>query len=93
MNTKIIIESLSMDLLRAALGRYRGSVNMAERFEKEALARTHELQITNPEDKYLKTLISKTDISLKSKSAKKADELLMYSVLFKNLIQAHYPLH
>ena len=82
-----------MDLLRAALGRHRGSLAMAERFEKEALERKHELEIANPKDNYLNTLISKTNKSLKSKSVKKADDLLMYSVLFKNLIQSQYPLH
>lgn len=93
MNLKLIIESLSMDLLRAALGQYRGSFRMAERFEKEALARNQELKEINPKDNYLNTLISKTNKSLLSKSAKKADELLMYSVLFKNFIQSQHTLY
>lgn len=92
MTLKLAIESLSMDLLRAALGRYRGSISMAERFEKEALLRSQEVQSLIPQSCYLQTLIFKTNKSLKSSSAKKADELLMYSVLFKNLIQTQYPL-
>lgn len=87
MNLKLVLESLSMDLLRAAMGRYRGSISMAERFEKEALERSRELESANPKDQYLITLISKINKSLKSNSVKKADELLMYSVLFKNLAQ------
>lgn len=79
-----------MDLLRTALGRHRGSISMAERFEKEALMRNRELKIANPKNEYLKTLISKTNQSLQRKSVKKEDELLMYSTLFKNLIQSQH---
>lgn len=93
MNLKLVVESLSMDLLRAALGRYRGSLSMAERFEKEALSRSQELEAANPKDHYLVTLISKTNKSLKSNSSQKADELLMFSVLFKNFIQSQHPLY
>ena len=92
MSTKLIIESLSMDLLRAALGRYRGSIAMAERFEKEALSRSRELESSRPKGHYLRSLISKTKKSLRSNSVKKAEELLLYSVLFKNLIQVNHPL-
>lgn len=91
MSTKVIIESLAMDLLRAALGRHRGSLLMAERFEKEAVARIRELETVNPKDNYFNSLICRTSKSLLSKSEKKADELLMYSVLFKNLVQSQHP--
>ncbi|MCL4367282.1 hypothetical protein M1563_03895 [Patescibacteria group bacterium] len=93
MNVNLLVESLSMDLLRAALGRHRGSIQMAMRFEKEALARNEELKEACPKDKYLNTLISQTQNSLLSSSAQKADELLMYSVLFKNLIQSQHRLN
>lgn len=92
MNLTLIVESLSMDLLRAALGRYKGSLATAERFEQEALKRNQELESAKLKDRYLITLISKTNKSLKGNSVKKAEELLMYSVLFKNLIQAQKPL-
>ena len=64
-----------------------------ERFEKEALNRSQELESANPKDHYLITLISKTNRSLRSNSVQKADELLMYSILFKNLIQVQHPLY
>lgn len=92
MSTKLAIESLSMDLLRAALGLHRGSKEMAKRFEEEALKRSQEIESTGRVSSYLKTLIAKTNKTLKTSSSKKADELLMYSVLFKNLIQSQYPL-
>lgn len=91
MNTKVIIESLSMDLLRIALGLHRGSFSMAERFSKEAFNRSQELKYLLADDIYAKRLIMKSVDSLQSNSSKKAEELLMYSVLFKNFAQFKYP--
>lgn len=90
MNQKIIIESLSMDLLRAALGLHKGSLLMAERFEQEALKRSEELEPLFQNNQYIKTLILKTKKSLNSKSPEQAEELLMYSILFRNLVQSKY---
>ena len=45
-NQQIILESLSMDLLRAALGRHRGSHAMADRFIEEASKRIAEIDST-----------------------------------------------
>ncbi|MDO8570329.1 MAG: hypothetical protein Q7R97_01980 [Candidatus Daviesbacteria bacterium] len=42
---KLIVESLAMDLKRVALGLYRGSNIMADRFKEEALKRSQELEI------------------------------------------------
>lgn len=90
MTTKVIIESLSMDLLRVALGLHRGSQAMAKKFEKEALNRSLELESFHPKNLYLQNLISKTKKTLRNNSPKKAEELLMYSVLFKNFAQSQY---
>lgn len=93
MNPNKALESISMDLLRVALGLHRGSKVLVKRFKQEALLRSQELESINFEDHYLKTLMEKTKILLKSSSAKKAEEILMYSILFKNLAQSQYPLH
>ena len=80
---KIIVESLAMDLKRAALGLYRGSFAMADRFEEEALKRESELE--NQEiDSYLKNLLKKTREILSSQNVGRADDILMYSTLFQN---------
>lgn len=92
MTTKIAIESLSMDLLRVALGLHRGSFSVSERFSQEAFNRSQELKHLLMNDPYAKRLLIKTINSLRgSNSSKKAEELLMYSILFKNLAQFKYP--
>lgn len=80
MNQKILVESLSMDLLRVALGLRRGSLKMAERFKEEALKRQGELQIyaTPP---YLKKLLTNSGKAL---DANLEEDILMYSILFQN---------
>lgn len=84
MKNKIILESLAMDLKRAALGYYRGSEAMAARFTKEARARKEELQNANLKP-YLRKLLSKMDDILKQDDHKKiAEDALMYSTLFQN---------
>lgn len=84
MKNKIILESLAMDLKRAALGYYRGSDVMAARFAKEAKARKKELQNVNLKP-YLRNLLSEMDHVLKQNDHKKlAEDALMYSTLFQN---------
>lgn len=84
MSNKIALESLAMDLKRAALGYYRGSEAMAARFAKEAKARKEELRNVNLKP-YLRNLLSKMDDILKQKDHKKlAEDALMYSTLFQN---------
>ncbi|HBL52271.1 MAG: hypothetical protein A3D24_01345 [Candidatus Blackburnbacteria bacterium RIFCSPHIGHO2_02_FULL_39_13] len=75
-----------MDLLRAALGLHRGSARMAEVFKKEALKRIEELegQSSNP---YIDMLVNKTRIVLESDRERTAEDLLMYSILFRNFVQ------
>ena len=56
MNNKIIIESLSMDLLRVALGYHKGSVKMASRFAEEAGKRVEEIDQSTVKPYFLKIL-------------------------------------
>ncbi|OGE26493.1 hypothetical protein A3H85_00120 [Candidatus Daviesbacteria bacterium RIFCSPLOWO2_02_FULL_40_8] len=87
MNQKIIISSLAMDLKRVALGLHRGSFNMAHRFKKEALKRSEELKISNSNsDAYLEKLLERVKESLNKTGDQVAEDALMYSTLFQNLI-------
>ncbi len=82
-NRRIIIESLAMDLKRVALGLHRGSFNMANRFKEEALKRESELENQHL-DNYLKKLLEKTKQILLSQKTDRAEDVLMYSILFQN---------
>jgi hypothetical protein len=87
MNNKIILESLSMDLLRVAKGFYRGSDRMAERFSVEALLRKSEIKQSEIKP-YLKRILLAMEKSLKSTDKeKKAEDALMYSTLIRNYSQ------
>jgi hypothetical protein len=89
MNNKIIIESLSMDLLRIALGYHRGSVKMAERFSEEAKKRISEIDQTNIKP-YFKKVLNKLPPALNQKDIKDiAEDALMYHTLCKNYAK-HY---
>lgn len=78
-NQKIILQSLSMDLLRAALGRHRGSHAMANRFIKESQKRIEEL------DQTINTkIINNLKKVLATSSDRQAEDLLMYSTLIRN---------
>jgi len=78
-NQQIILQSLSMDLLRSALGRHRGSRTMADRFIQESQKRINEL---DPE--FDPELISKISKVLQNNSDRQAEDLLMYSTLIRN---------
>lgn len=82
-NQKIIIESLSMDLKRVALGLHRKSFVMAEKFKQEAFNRCLELENQKVSD-YISKLIIKLKSSLQGSSEKVAEDALMYSTLFQN---------
>lgn len=89
MNQKIIIESLSMDLLRVALGLQRGSFKMAKRFKEEALKRQNELDLQSMPP-YLKKLLLKSKDVLEKDNYENAEDFLMYSVLFQNAARKFY---
>ena len=84
MSNKIAIESLSMDLLRVALGYHRGSTKMAKRFSEEAIKRISEIDRTQIKPYFIRLLnkipdtLSRTDINAV------AEDALMYSTLCKN---------
>lgn len=75
-NQKIAMQSLSMDLLRVALGRHRGQTQMAATFTNEARARLTELDTFELKDKII--------ASLDSSEERSAEDLLMYSTLVRN---------
>lgn len=78
-NQKIVLQSLSMDLLRAALGRHRGSHTMADRFIEESRKRIEELDPT-----FNTKIINDLKLVLVTPSARQAEDLLMYSTLVRN---------
>lgn len=83
MSQKIIVESLAMDLKRVALGLYRGSNAMANRFKEEALKRGAELE-QQKSDVYLKSLLRHCRESLSISNNRSAEDALMFSTLFQN---------
>jgi hypothetical protein len=89
MNNKIIIESLSMDLLRVALGYHRGSVKMADRFVEEANKRIDEVDQTAIKP-YFKKILRRLPEALSQKNVQDiAEDALMYHTLCKNYAE-HY---
>ncbi len=81
---KLPIESLSMDLLRIALGYHRGSEKMAERFSEEALKRISEIKKESIKPYFLNVLFKiPTALSNKDKN-RLSEDALMYSILCKN---------
>jgi hypothetical protein len=83
MKNKAILGALAMDLKRAALGFYRGSDVMAERFFAEALKRRDEV-----DQREIKPYLSKFLQGLeKIKIEKGAEDALLYSTIFQNASQ------
>lgn len=80
---KLAVESLAMDLKRVALGLYRGSYAMVNRFRDEALKRELELENQQP-DSYLRKLLERTKQVLLDQNPDSAEDALMYSTLFQN---------
>lgn len=84
MSNKIAIESLSMDLLRVALGYHRGSINMAKRFSEESLKRINEINTSEIEPYFVKILTSIKNSLRNADENRIAEDTLMYSTLCKN---------
>ena len=64
MKNKIALESMAMDLKRAALGYHNNSLKMAERFHQEALERKREINLMNGDGFWAKVnLHTHTDAS------------------------------
>lgn len=78
------MSSLALDLRRVAIGYYRGSSKMADRFLQEALKRKKEVDVTIIKP-YLQILLTKIEKLHDEKDEKqKAEDALMYSILFQN---------
>lgn len=84
MNQKIAIESLSMDLMRVALGYQGNSIKMAERFSEESLKRISEINKSSVRPYFAKILDKIPHTLASSDTEKKAEDSLMYSTLCKN---------
>jgi len=81
---KIILSSLALDLRRVAQGYYRGSNKMADRFFEEALKRKAEGESLEFAPYVQKLLEKFENIKLIKDEKRKAEDALMYSVLFQN---------
>ena len=76
---KKILSSLEMDLKRVALGLYRKSHGMAERFLQEAIKRKHEVDAE-------KLLPYMQRILIKVNNHMTAEDALMYSTRIQNYL-------
>lgn len=84
-NQKIVLESLAMDLKRAALGLHQGSPKMAEVFMKGALG--YKKQAAEYDlDPYMVLLLKRIEDVLKNHAYGKSDDLLMYGTLVQNFV-------
>jgi hypothetical protein len=84
MKNKQILGALAVDLKRAAVGYFRGSTPMAERFFAEALKRRDELNQEEMKPYLIKFLQDMEKI----KAEKGAEDALLYSTIFQNASQA-----
>ncbi len=83
MKNKQILGALAMDLKRVAIGYFRGSTFMAEKFYIEALKRRDELD-DNELKPYLIKFLNKLDNLKKEEREKAAEDALLYSTIFQN---------
>ena len=84
MNNKIAIESLSMDLMRVAIGLHRGSYKMAKRFSDEALIRCMEINTDEIKPYFVKIIQGINKCLSNHPNDRTAEDALMYSSLCKN---------
>ena len=84
MDNKVALSSLALDLKRIALAYHRGSEKVASRFFKEALKRKQEIDVLEIKP-YVVDLLEKFEkIKSYKDRQKKAEDALMYSILFQN---------
>ncbi|OGH07198.1 MAG: hypothetical protein A2171_02125 [Candidatus Levybacteria bacterium RBG_13_35_9] len=86
MKNKAIFGSIALDLKRVAIGYYRGSNTMAEKFFEEALKRREELNKKEIKPYLLKFLNTIEKIK-NEKHDKAAEDALLYSTIFQNASQ------
>lgn len=83
MKNKQILGALALDLKRAAVGYFRGSNIMADKFYLEALKRRSELDNKNLKP-YLTIYLDKLDKLNKKDLQQAAEDALLYSTIFQN---------
>jgi hypothetical protein len=83
MNNKQILGALAMDLKRVALGYYRGSTTMSEKFFQEALKRRSEIDKKSLKPYLVKFLNNIGDLK-KVEKERAAEDALFYSIIFQN---------
>lgn len=83
MTNKQILGALAMDLKRVALGYFRGSNVMADKFYLEALKRREEIDKKNLKP-YLIKFLNELDNLNKEEKTKAAEDALLYSTIFQN---------
>ena len=84
MSNKIALSSLALDLRRTALAYHRGSIKVAERFLEEALKRKKEIDFSTIKPYVVKLIEKFQSIAKEDDLYKRAEDALMYSVLFQN---------
>lgn len=89
MNNKFILESLSMDLKRVAIGNHRKSFTMADRFLEEALKRKKEIDMSSIK-KYMQNVLENIEKMKGKNSEEISEQSLMYSTLIQNYTQKFY---
>ena len=83
MKNKEILGAIAMDLKRVALGYFRGSSSMVEKFFQEALKKRNE--IDNKDLKpYLIKLLNDMENLKREDGGKAAEDALFYSTIFQN---------
>lgn len=89
-NTQIALESMAMDLKRAAVGFHRGSLDMAKRFLKEVEKRKKEVNVKEVKP-YIAEILHDLSLVFKQEDKeKKAEYALLYSILIQNYCTANY---
>jgi hypothetical protein len=83
MKNKQVLGALAMDLKRVALGYFRGSSAMADRFFIEALKRRNEID-SDTVKPYVRRLLRTMENIKKEKNDRIAEDALLYSTLFQN---------
>nr|MBI5455356.1 hypothetical protein [Candidatus Levybacteria bacterium] len=80
---KQVLGALALDLKRVALGYFRGSTPMAERFFEEALKRRSEVDRENLKP-YLVKFLNNMENLKKEDGKRAAENALLYSTIFQN---------
>ena len=83
MNNKQILGALSLDLKRVAIGYFRGSIQLSDRFLQEALKRKSEIDKNNLKP-YLFKFLDGIENLKKEERQKAAEDALLYSTILQN---------